>query len=735
MNFANPLLLGFLYLAVIPLVIYLINRQRYHRRQWAAMEFLLRALRKHRRRLRLENLLLLLLRTALVLLFVLALARPTVDSGQLPLLGSTGRQEAILIDASYSMGVRQTSRSVLSDARDLGRGILRSLQRGDRTGLLVGGLPPGEGPNLGDDAELVGESGAVRTRAALGEFPLGTLPLDLAPLLSEAAAFVEHQGGPGWQLHLISDLQRRDWLSAEATAIPAVREAFERIEALEAEVVLHPVGPERPRNVTIVSLDCTTPLLTSDLPTSFQVTVLNQGRDAVAGLEVEVWIDEELQGSRRIDVDEGDSAVVSFPHVFREAGLARVRAKVRSDDLELDDQRHIVLDVRQSVEVLVIDGGYDAVEEAAESDWLKAALGSDDLIATGVRLTPFHLQILPPDRFLSADLENVQVLVLANVASMSAADSEKIEGFLENGGGVLAFCGSRVQPLAWSRNAWRSGEGWFPYSPGGEIFDARRQAFFHWQIENADHPVMKFLAETPDAGIGDVAVHGYRLLASEVDPEAVLMTLDDFDKTPALVEKQFGKGTVLAFNIGAGRSWSNFPISPAFVCFLFEAMPYLAARSGESRQLALGEPYNRVIDSDEYAPRVLVVTPDGSSVPLALIEREDRRSFDLHVDGRWEPGLFEIRFDRGANSSDAFSSDWFAVNVDPREGELIRAPEDLLVDLYPALSLAEHSTQIEEATLGGSGDLWYPIFWVVLFLLVSESLLARSFGRSRRRKS
>ena len=60
LSFVNPGMLGFLSLAVIPLIIYLINRQRFQRVPWAAMEFLLAAMRKNKRRLQLENLLLLL---------------------------------------------------------------------------------------------------------------------------------------------------------------------------------------------------------------------------------------------------------------------------------------------------------------------------------------------------------------------------------------------------------------------------------------------------------------------------------------------------------------------------------------------------------------------------------------------------------------------------------------------------------------------------------------------------
>ena len=63
-------------LASIPIIIPLINRRRLRRLEWAAMEFLLLAMKKNRRRLRLEHLILLLCRIALMALIGLFLARP-----------------------------------------------------------------------------------------------------------------------------------------------------------------------------------------------------------------------------------------------------------------------------------------------------------------------------------------------------------------------------------------------------------------------------------------------------------------------------------------------------------------------------------------------------------------------------------------------------------------------------------------------------------------------------------
>ena len=58
-----------------PIIIHLINRMRFKRVRWAAMEFLLKSQKKNRRRLIIEQLILLALRCLLVLLAVLLVAR------------------------------------------------------------------------------------------------------------------------------------------------------------------------------------------------------------------------------------------------------------------------------------------------------------------------------------------------------------------------------------------------------------------------------------------------------------------------------------------------------------------------------------------------------------------------------------------------------------------------------------------------------------------------------------
>ena len=63
-TFINPGILWLCALAAVPLIIYLFNRQRYRVMSWAAMEFVKKALQRNRRRLQLENVILLLMRIA-----------------------------------------------------------------------------------------------------------------------------------------------------------------------------------------------------------------------------------------------------------------------------------------------------------------------------------------------------------------------------------------------------------------------------------------------------------------------------------------------------------------------------------------------------------------------------------------------------------------------------------------------------------------------------------------------
>ena len=71
---------GGLAAASVPILIHLLNRRKFREIRWAAMRFLLAAIRKNSRRVRIEQWILLAVRTLMILLVVLAMAKPFLES-------------------------------------------------------------------------------------------------------------------------------------------------------------------------------------------------------------------------------------------------------------------------------------------------------------------------------------------------------------------------------------------------------------------------------------------------------------------------------------------------------------------------------------------------------------------------------------------------------------------------------------------------------------------------------
>lgn len=731
-SFLNPGFLPFLALGAIPIIIYLINRQRYRRVEWAAMDFLLRAMRKNRKRIRLENLLLLIIRTLLILIFVLGMARPVLDDTLLPdLARANQRSEIYVIDVSYSMGFQEGGRDLLESAVAAIR-LRREnvLAPGDQVGVFLAGDFP---KALLDRAQIISD-GDFDPLDALSGAELSYNSLNVGATLQEVNSWIRREADQGnsaaWRVHFFTDVQSNDWVTEEGAAQTVIVDEVTKLTQNNARLIVHPLGPVTPRNATLSQLTPLTPLVAVDMPTQVLATVSNFGKTTLEGLEVELLVNDVTRSVKTIKLDPGASEQVNFPLILRESGAVRLTARLRSDDLDQDNWRYRVLNVRPGVEVLVVDGG-------EETDWLEAALDSPSSAVAGIRLTPWNVSTVPAAR-MEVELREkrskvggsgqAEVMLLANVSSFTEAQNEEIESYLAGGGGVLVFLGGRVDSENYNRVAHRGGEGWFPMLLETVEFDESREENYFPTVVTKDHPAVAYLAQDPDVGLDLVRVHGYWRLG-ELAEERVLMRLSDQEKTPFVIEKPVGAGRVIVVNTGADRDWSNFPISPAYVPFLYETLPYLST-SEASDNLSVDQPYYRVLN--RLLAELTLVPPAGGGGKARLVpERDDQanRSY-LSVPGQRYPGLYRLVL--GSEGPSGVSADdlWFSVNANPREGNLTRVVEAELTALYPGLQITERSEDVVAEALDApsGGELWRSILFAVLGLILVESLLARSFG-------
>src|SRR5258705_1108490 len=174
-SFLNPAFLWALPLASIPILIHLLSRRRLPEVQFPTVMFLRALEPREIRRLRLREILLLILRTLALILVIGAFARPSVEPK-----GATMRAAAavaVVLDDSESMGARdEQARTRIDGARERGLAIVDAVRVGDEIAITT---------TTGADAPLTNRSGVrVRLEPIVRELTAPQLPRDSAqPLL------------------------------------------------------------------------------------------------------------------------------------------------------------------------------------------------------------------------------------------------------------------------------------------------------------------------------------------------------------------------------------------------------------------------------------------------------------------------------------------------------------------------------------------------------------------------
>ena len=87
-----------------------------------------------------------------------------------------------------------------------------------------------------------------------------------------------------------------------------------------------------------------------------------------------------------------------------------------------------------------------------------------------------------------------------------------------------------------------------------------------------EHPV---LAGFSDGQLGSLS--SVRFTARyDIDAPADSVLMRSPTGRPILAEKRFGRGRVLLFASSINRSWTNFPLQPVFVPWIYRVVSYLA---------------------------------------------------------------------------------------------------------------------------------------------------------------
>ncbi len=763
-SFIHPGMLFGLLLAAVPIIIHLLNRRRYKTIRWAAQDFLKAAFKKNQKRLRIENLLLLIVRTLLIILLVLGLSRPFLRGQLASALAGSATHHKIILDNSYSMGLNEGLTTPFARGVREAQKIVSTMRPEDSVTLYltndnIVGARPGTPRAILRDSHDKEKVSSVLGRLSTNRASAGRS--DLVDFLAQLADLLDPRQ-PGKRVHLITDLQRSSWESGvtgeRVSADPAagdqgltgaqrtLRDLLTEIDRKGAQINVIDVGSGNPGNILIADLAPAEdrPLIERNFEV-FVAKILNFGRSP-REVDVVFRMDGEMKGTVRVPLPAARAigapgeALARFQLPRLQAGPHTFSAEMPIDALPIDDKRLFTTEVRERIRVLAVDGDPNAdYGLSSETVYLKHAIAP----------IPDRIGVEEVDylSFLTRELTDFDVLILANVERVREDKVREIEEFVRGGGALVYFLGNRVDPILLNRDFVKDGEGLFP----GRILTPavvldRAESRIKVDLEGTSHPLLDRVIgpeADPEGFWSDPApsVWGhYRLdIPDDRADIGVLLRLTDAERSPLLAEKRFGKGRVLLFATSADLDWNDFPDVGMMIPLLHEMVYYLTHRDASSTNLLPFAAYVRELHARVEA--VTIHSPDGGRTTVTPIVQEGRRA---HIEFRdtQQPGLYRTKLRiRGSGAIDAGTredEDLFAVNVDTAEGDVRRISPGELIERYAGIDLGYAETfsdRVQAEERRPEGEIWRGLLFAVLALLFVEIFLARRFGDFGRRRS
>lgn len=202
MNFLAPWYLVLAAGVAVPLLVHLLRRRIGTHVPFPATRYLARAERDHSRTLKLRNLLLMLLRVAILAAVALAAARPAAWLGG---GGHAPTAMAIVIDNSLSSSAVVSGKPVIDELRSVAHRVIAAAAPGDRVWLVTA------------DGQVRGGTPMVLARELDALEPLAGAG-NPAAALARGAALVRSSGIASRSVVLLTDGQRTTWQRSSAVA-------------------------------------------------------------------------------------------------------------------------------------------------------------------------------------------------------------------------------------------------------------------------------------------------------------------------------------------------------------------------------------------------------------------------------------------------------------------------------------------------------------------------------------
>jgi|GEM_PF-6344022 hypothetical protein len=554
MDFLAPTFLWGGLAVCIPLLLHLLRRQQTTVVPWAAHRFLHAVSTKVRRRTRLRNFILLLIRCLALLLLALLFAQPSKNhkDGY-----ATSGKVLVFVDQSGSMAYRDGQRSRYDLAGLAAEEAVNQMPEetrlalflySDKASMLVNDMPP--------DAQLLARE--------LRKYEPIQQESDITAALSTGLSALKERDFSG-DLLILTDAQASAW-----TRVSEIQKLLAEAKANEVSVrVINVVDADTSANLAVTKIQPLSDRQFVDAVVPVKIEVLNGGDDNSKRVRVQLELSSGVSVAEGwLDpIKPGESAELVLEFTPKTEGYHVLTALIPTDGLSLDDSRSIGIEVRSPIRLGIVESFLSGPERERHGFFVSAAATPYGRV--NERGTPIKSRFLQVNQMPSNLADHYDVLVLAGLSNIPTASQPALREFVRDGGGLWVLpSGNPSQALELLNQP--IFKAWFPGIRSRAVVQDERTGVTEAPY---DHPIVGYWNNETAGTFRSLTADKWLKVEGGLDVDEVLSFKN---QSPLLIANE-ASGRVLFSTVPLNNAWSNFPRHPQFVPLVQRCIDWLSS--------------------------------------------------------------------------------------------------------------------------------------------------------------
>lgn len=692
MTFLNPAILFGLLAASIPILIHLFNLRKLKKIEFSTLAFLKELQKNKIRKVKLKQWLLLALRVLIISFLVLAFARPTLKG--LAIGGTTSAAKTtsvFIIDDTFSMSVIDEKGSLLNQAKNAAKNLLKNFQEGDEAVLIL--------VSQGEKSDVNLSKSIIELQKSIDVIEPSYQSGLLHSALTKAAQILVQSKNYNKEIYILSDFQ--------AGRLAEEKSLSDFGQVLNEKVRIYAVNYSG-RNVLNIGIDdlkVNSQIFEKDKPVNFIVTVTNYSNQNVSNHIVSLFINNQRSTQVSVNLAAGETKSLLMDAVVKSAGFISAFAEIEDDEIIHDNRRYCSFFIPDNISTIIF------TDDLADAKFFELALTAAENRST------FSIAKKNLSELSAYDLKRYEVVAV--IGSQNLNSAEKLKSYVNEGGGLFIAPGSKSSLLDFQTLV--NEIGLPPLTAfAGKAGESKNVVYF--ESTDLNHPLFQDIFITKEkTKIESPDIFAYFKFTPQGKGRSII-TLQD--GSSFLAEIKVKNGKVFLLSSAPLLSWGNFPLKSIFVPLINKSVLYLASKDKSEKNILAGNSIDLDFRGKSIA-QLKILRPDNTE-DFILLDKTRDNSF-IRYEKTSIAGTYKVEI--GSKLLDVIS-----VNADPLESRtkfLDRTEvENYLSKInfggkFLWLNKEENlSDEILKARFGS--ELWKHFLIIALLLAFVEMLIARN---------